>query len=93
MGDLREKRLKVKLELRDFKLSALLDVTRAINSKLSEQELLEHYSKALSLKSLNSSFTFNLFSRKSPILFLLFHSLRILFRPSVYFNKITCINK
>jgi phosphoserine phosphatase RsbU/P len=47
MGDLREKRLKVKLELRDFKLGALLDVTRAINSKLSEQELLEHYSNAL----------------------------------------------
>ncbi|MDA0731259.1 MAG: SpoIIE family protein phosphatase [Bacteroidetes bacterium] len=47
MGNISEKRLRGKLELREFKLSALLDVTRAINSKSSEDELLEHYSKAL----------------------------------------------
>ena len=47
MGDMSEKRLRGKLELREFKLSALLDVTRAINSKSSEDELLEHYCKAL----------------------------------------------
>ena len=47
MGDISEKRLRGKLELREFKLSALLDVTRAINSKSSEDELLEHYCKAL----------------------------------------------
>ena len=35
MVDKREKRLIGKLELREFKLSALLDVTRAINSKAS----------------------------------------------------------
>ena len=47
MGNISEKRLKGKLQLREFKLSALLDVTRAINSESSEDELLEHYTKAL----------------------------------------------
>ena len=49
MVDKREKRLIGKLELREFKLSALLDVTRAINSKASEKELLAHYSQALQI--------------------------------------------
>ena len=43
MSNLKEKRLKEKLELRDFKLHALLDVTKAINAQTSEQELMQHY--------------------------------------------------
>jgi sigma-B regulation protein RsbU (phosphoserine phosphatase) len=47
MGDKREQRLKGKLELREFKLNALLEVTLAINAESSERNLLNHYSKAL----------------------------------------------
>ena len=43
MSNLTEKRLKEKLELRDFKLHALLDVTKAINAQTSERELMQHY--------------------------------------------------
>ena len=43
----RESRLIEKLELREFKLKALLEVTRAINSQSSEEDLLNQYSKAL----------------------------------------------
>lgn len=43
----RESRLIEKLELREFKLNALLEVTRAINSQSSEDELLNQYSNAL----------------------------------------------
>ncbi|PCJ80686.1 MAG: hypothetical protein COA49_07585 [Bacteroidetes bacterium] len=43
----RESRLQSKLDLRDFKLKALLDVTRAINSQSSEDDLLNQYSNAL----------------------------------------------
>jgi hypothetical protein len=38
MGTSRESRLQSKLELRDFKLKALLEVTRAINSQSSEDD-------------------------------------------------------
>ncbi|HIO59631.1 MAG TPA: hypothetical protein EYN28_05580 [Flavobacteriales bacterium] len=47
MGTSRESRLQSKLELRDFKLKALLEVTRAINSQSSEDDLLSQYSHAL----------------------------------------------
>ena len=43
----RESRLIGKLELREFKLNALLEVTRAINSQSSEADLLKQYSLAL----------------------------------------------
>ena len=39
----KERRLKEKLELRDFKLNALLQVTQAINSETSEAELMAQY--------------------------------------------------
>jgi sigma-B regulation protein RsbU (phosphoserine phosphatase) len=39
----RFERLEKKLEVQDYKLSALLEVTRAINAQASEEELLEHY--------------------------------------------------
>jgi sigma-B regulation protein RsbU (phosphoserine phosphatase) len=47
MPNPKEHRLKQKLELRDFKLNALLKVTQAINSQTSEQELMQHYVDAL----------------------------------------------
>jgi len=47
MGNPKEQRLKQKLELRDFKLNALLKVTQAINSRSSEAELMQHYVDAL----------------------------------------------
>ena len=43
----KERRLKEKLELRDFKLNALLQVTQAINSETSEVELMSQYVGAL----------------------------------------------
>ena len=43
----KERRLKEKLELRDFKLNALLQVTQAINSESSESELMSQYVGAL----------------------------------------------
>lgn len=43
----KERRLKEKLELRDFKLNALLQVTQAINSETSEAELMSQYVGAL----------------------------------------------
>ncbi|MDA0946712.1 MAG: SpoIIE family protein phosphatase, partial [Bacteroidetes bacterium] len=47
MSNLKEQRLKEKLELRDFKLHALLEVTRAINAQTSEEELMQRYVDAL----------------------------------------------
>ena len=47
MPNQKERRLKEKLELRDFKLHALLKVTQAINAQTSEQELMEQYVEAL----------------------------------------------
>ena len=40
-------RLERKVELQDYKLSALLEVTRAINARASESELLEHFQRTL----------------------------------------------
>lgn len=47
MPNPKERRLQQKLELRDFKLHALLKVTQAINSQTSEEELMRHYIDAL----------------------------------------------
>ena len=47
MPNLKESRLKQKLELRDFKLNALLRVTEAINAQSSADELMQHYVDAL----------------------------------------------
>lgn len=47
MPNPKERRLKQKLELRDFKLNALLKVTEAINSQTSEEELMQQYVDAL----------------------------------------------
>ncbi|MDA0728224.1 MAG: SpoIIE family protein phosphatase [Bacteroidetes bacterium] len=47
MSNLKEQRLKEKLDLRDFKLHALLEVTRAINAQTSEEELMQRYVDAL----------------------------------------------
>ena len=41
-------RLEQRLELQDYKLSALLEVTRGINSRATENELLEMYRESLS---------------------------------------------
>ena len=41
MTNPKERRLKEKLELRDFKLNALLEVTRAVNAETSEEELMQ----------------------------------------------------
>ena len=47
MSSPKESRLKKKLELRDFKLDALLKVTQAINSQSSEEDLMGQYVDAL----------------------------------------------
>ena len=47
MPNPKERRLKEKLELRDFKLNALLKVTQAINAQSSEEDLMQHYVDAL----------------------------------------------
>lgn len=47
MSNTRERRLKEKLELRDYKLKALLEVTEAINDQSSEAELMTKYVDAL----------------------------------------------
>jgi sigma-B regulation protein RsbU (phosphoserine phosphatase) len=47
MTNPKERRLKEKLELRDFKLNALLEVTRAVNAETSEEELMQGYVNAL----------------------------------------------
>jgi len=47
MPNPKESRLKQKLELRDFKLNALLRVTEAINAQSSADELMQHYVDAL----------------------------------------------
>ena len=47
MPNPKERRLKQKLELRDFKLHALLKVTQAINSQTSEKELMQQYVDSL----------------------------------------------
>ena len=41
-------RLERKVELQDYKLGALLEVTRAINARASEERLLEHFRQTLS---------------------------------------------
>ena len=41
-------RLEQRLELQDYKLSALLDVTRGINARATEAELLEMFRESLS---------------------------------------------
>jgi sigma-B regulation protein RsbU (phosphoserine phosphatase) len=40
-------RLERKVELQDYKLGALLEVTRAINARASEEDLLEHFRRTL----------------------------------------------
>ena len=40
-------RLERKVELQDYKLGALLEVTRAINARASEEELIEHFRRTL----------------------------------------------
>ena len=47
MPNPKERRLKEKLELRDFKLNALLKVTQAINTQTSEADLMAQYVDAL----------------------------------------------
>ena len=47
MPNPKERRLKEKLELRDFKLNALLKVTQAINAQTSEADLMAQYVDAL----------------------------------------------
>ena len=41
-------RLEQRLEVQDYKLSALLEVTRGINSRATDQQLLEMYRESLS---------------------------------------------
>ena len=47
MTNPKELRLKEKLELRDFKLDALLKVTQAIHAQPSEEDLMAKYVDAL----------------------------------------------
>ena len=47
MTNPKERRLKQKLELRDFKLDALLKVTQAIQAQPSEEDLMARYVDAL----------------------------------------------
>lgn len=47
MSNTRERKLREKLDLRDFKLKALLEVTQAINAQSSEEALMSRYVDAL----------------------------------------------
>ena len=47
MTQSKERRLKEKLDLREFKLNALLKVTEAINAQSSESSLMAQYVDAL----------------------------------------------